>query len=94
MNLNNESDCVEMENLPDRVKNFQPSEGPQDSDQISSLAFDETDSLENAVSHLEKTMIASAMKQFDGNISKAARKLGLSRQGMHNKLHKYGMKTG
>ena len=41
--------------------------------------------------HMEKAEIARTMNRTDGNKSRAARALGLSRQGLKNKLSRYGM---
>jgi two-component system NtrC family response regulator len=48
--------------------------------------------LDEAVMALEVEWISRAMQMTGGNISQAARALGLSRQGLHNKLAKYGIK--
>ena len=48
--------------------------------------------LDEAVMALEVDWINRAMKTTGGNISQAAKVLGLSRQGLHNKLAKYGIK--
>jgi len=41
---------------------------------------------------LEVEWINRVMRTTGGNISHAAKALGLSRQGLHNKLAKYGIK--
>jgi transcriptional regulator with GAF, ATPase, and Fis domain len=48
--------------------------------------------LDEAVMALEVEWINRAMQATGGNISQAARVLGLSRQGLHNKLAKYGIR--
>jgi two-component system response regulator HupR/HoxA len=50
--------------------------------------------LEEAVMALEVDWVNRAMKATGGNISQAAKVLGLSRQGLHNKLAKYGIREG
>ncbi|HLP40963.1 MAG TPA: sigma-54 dependent transcriptional regulator [Fibrobacteria bacterium] len=50
--------------------------------------------LDEAVMALEVEWINRAMRMTSGNISQAARALGLSRQGLHNKLAKYGIREG
>ncbi len=47
--------------------------------------------LDDAVMALEKDMIERALVECENNISQTARRLGLSRQGLHNKLAKYGL---
>ncbi len=48
--------------------------------------------LDEAVMSLEVEWINRAMNATGGNISQAAKALGLSRQGLHNKLAKYGIR--
>jgi transcriptional regulator with GAF, ATPase, and Fis domain len=50
--------------------------------------------LDEAVMSLEVEWISRAMRMTGGNISQAAKALGLSRQGLHNKLAKYGIREG
>lgn len=51
--------------------------------------------LEDAVGELEKKLIAEAMNRHNGNISRIARELGLTRRGLYLKLERYGLeKTG
>ena len=47
--------------------------------------------LKGCVEALEKQMLAAAMKRFDGNKTKVAEVLGLSRLGLRKKLARYGM---
>ena len=47
--------------------------------------------LKECVEALEKAMIRGALSQCVGNISQAATHLGLSRQGLQQKLKKYGI---
>ena len=50
--------------------------------------------LDDAVARLERDWIQKALRDSQGNISQAARVLGLSRQGLHNKLERFGIKPG
>lgn len=52
---------------------------------------DEPRSLKEAVETLEFRMIADTLEKCGGNRSAAAKILGLSRQGLHNKMHRYGI---
>jgi transcriptional regulator with GAF, ATPase, and Fis domain len=45
--------------------------------------------LKDAVDRLEKSMITAAIESCSGNKTMAAKRLGLSRQGLINKIHKY-----
>jgi len=40
---------------------------------------------------MEKTLIIKAMKRFNGNITDAARELGLSRAALYRRMEKYGL---
>ena len=40
---------------------------------------------------IEQRMIAKCMKHYDGNISRAAEALGLSRAALYRRLEKYGL---
>jgi len=44
-----------------------------------------------AVAHLEREMIVAALDRSMGNISEAARTLGLTRRGLYLKLHRLGL---
>jgi len=48
--------------------------------------------LKDATEELERKMVRAALERFDGNRSLAARALGLSRQGLINKIYRYGLK--
>ncbi|MCK6623071.1 MAG: sigma-54-dependent Fis family transcriptional regulator [Calditrichaceae bacterium] len=48
-------------------------------------------SLKEMVDSLEKLYITRALEEFRGNVSRAAQKLGLSRLGLHKKMHRYGI---
>jgi transcriptional regulator of acetoin/glycerol metabolism len=42
---------------------------------------------------IEKAMIAKCMRAYDGNISKVAEALGVSRAALYRRLEKYGIGT-
>jgi len=48
-------------------------------------------SLKKAIAELEERMVRQAMEQTRGNQQQAARRLGLSRQGLINKMKRYGI---
>jgi DNA-binding NtrC family response regulator len=48
--------------------------------------------LEEKIAALERKEIARALQATGGNKSQAATKLGLSRQGLLNKMDRYGLK--
>ena len=43
------------------------------------------------VEDAEKAIIIRALKEFDGNRTKAAKKIGMSRRTLHRKLHTYNL---
>lgn len=50
-------------------------------------------SLPRYVERIEQTLISQALDEHDGNLSRTARALGLSRQGLKNKMRRYGLRT-
>jgi DNA-binding NtrC family response regulator len=50
--------------------------------------------LASAVEHLERDLIQAALSRSAGNISEAARVLGLTRRGLYLKLRRLGLETG
>lgn len=57
-------------------------------------AFPKSVTLKEAVELLEKKMVAEALSLSGGNRTVAARRLGLSRQGLLNKIARYGLEDG
>lgn len=51
-----------------------------------------TSSLKEKVEDLEKAVIVNYLEKFDGNISRVASELGLSRVGLRNKLSRYDLR--
>lgn len=47
--------------------------------------------LRQARSQLEKTLIRQALARTNGNVTRAAEELGISRQALHESMHKYGL---
>ncbi|MCA1615780.1 MAG: sigma 54-interacting transcriptional regulator [Acidobacteria bacterium] len=52
----------------------------------------QTLTLAEAMAELERRMIAEALRKHSGNISRAARELGLTRRGLYLKLERYSLK--
>jgi len=57
---------------------------------IDDIAVSNPVTLKEAIEQIEKSMIQDALDSCSGNRSIAARRLGLSRQGLINKIHKFG----
>ena len=47
--------------------------------------------LADALAEVERRMIAEALRKHNGNISRAARELGLTRRGLYLKLERHSM---
>ena len=47
--------------------------------------------LPGAVARLERTMIAAALRETEGNRARAARRLGIQRQLLYAKIERYGL---
>ena len=60
----------------------------------STLALGSGHSLKQAVEALEKRLILDALDRCQQNQQRAAKALGLSRQGLIKKVKRYGMKPG
>jgi transcriptional regulator with GAF, ATPase, and Fis domain len=60
------------------------------------LALSDPDDLDlrTRVEHVERELIARALKRTNGNHTQAARVLGLSRYGLLKKMQRYGTRTG
>jgi two-component system response regulator HupR/HoxA len=51
-----------------------------------------TATLKDKVEDLERSVIVNYLEKFDGNISRVASELGLSRVGLRNKLSRYDLR--
>jgi DNA-binding NtrC family response regulator len=51
----------------------------------------ESTTLAEALEEVERRMIAESLRRHKGNISRAARELGLTRRGLYLKLDRYGI---
>ena len=74
---------ITLRDLPVSVKNAGPPAAPQRSLTSSDLT----------VKDAEKQLIIRALKDCDGNRTRAAQKLGMSRRTMHRKLHVYQLEN-
>ena len=93
LNMIGDRELVLPEDLPDRVQAGHRNPSPPFADGSAS-PIPHALLLDEAVMALEVEWINRAMKQTAGNISQAAKTLGLSRQGLHNKLAKYAIREG
>jgi two-component system NtrC family response regulator len=65
-----------------------------DLEDLSSIESAPAANLKEAVADLEKRLIVKSLQASGGNLSQAARDLGLSRLGLRNKLERYGLQGG
>ena len=61
---------------------------------LRAVAAPDGDSLADQIEALERRAVASALNAEGGNRSRAAKRLGLSRQGLLNKLARFGLASG
>ncbi|HSG40988.1 MAG TPA: sigma-54 dependent transcriptional regulator [Thermoanaerobaculia bacterium] len=84
-------DVVQPEDLPQEVRGAAPREG----DPGAGLTWDPEDDFQTAkkkvIDRFEKAILTEALREHGGNISQAARKLGLHRQNLQQKLHELGI---
>ncbi|HZS12717.1 MAG TPA: PEP-CTERM-box response regulator transcription factor [Nitrospirales bacterium] len=64
---------------------------PADMELASAATQTNTVTLRQARSELEKTLIRQALSRTNGNVTRAAEELGISRQALHECIHKYGL---
>jgi two-component system, NtrC family, response regulator HydG len=66
---------------------LQPEDFFFENQQSQSPSFDQTYQLDE----MEKTMIVKTLKKFNGNITEAAKELGLTRASLYRRIEKYGI---
>jgi len=106
LNMVGGRDSIMPEDLPDRIQTAVAGAGNRpagfasgaqaahngDGTDVAAAGMPKDLLLDEAVMSLEVEWINRAMQSTSGNISQAAKALGLSRQGLHNKLAKYGIR--
>ncbi len=87
-------DVVQPEDLPQEVRGAAPRDGDP-GDLGKGLAWDPEDDFQTAkkkvIDRFERAIVTEALREHGGNISQAARKLGLHRQNLQQKLHELGI---
>ena len=82
-------EVIQPDDLPQEVRGAAPDGGG------GGIAWDPQDDLatakKKAVDRLERAMVTEALREHAGNISQAARRLGLHRQSLQQKLHELGI---
>lgn len=67
-------------------------EGMEERVQLSPPRGSASGSLKGQVSRYERELLVNYLERFDGNVSRMARELNLSRWGLHKKLEKHGLR--
>ncbi len=83
LTLSSSGEEIKVEYLSDRIK------GTKRQTDLNDVM---SGTLPEAVARLEKNMVEDALKRTQGNRSQAAKQLGLTRQGLFNKISRYGIK--
>ena len=97
--LARDGDWIDLEQLSDRIRHPHARD-PQDAADREALpetaerteVGESTGDLREAMAGFERTRIAEVLEQTGGNVSEAARVLGLSRGALHRKLKEHGLR--
>jgi diguanylate cyclase (GGDEF)-like protein len=81
------SGVIEVEHMPDRLRDSGFPVGP-----LAPLHLGDGVDVREQIADIERGTIVAALEACDGNQTRAARKLGLSRRALIYKLEKYGLK--
>ena len=95
--LARDGDWIDVGQLSDRVRQgatVRTGDEPAGADaaEARTVAADASDDLREAMASFERTRIAEILEQTGGNVSEAARVLGLSRGALHRKLKEHGLR--
>ena len=83
-----ESNVIDADSLPQEILSYNgQSEGSSSSSRVSSDSSEPL--LNSAIDDREKEVIIKALKEHDGNKTKTALALGISRRSLHRKIQKY-----
>lgn len=77
---------IEVDDLPDRVRSAEVRPGQ------SPILVDTSLDVRDQLADVEKTTIQAALAAVDGNQTKAAKRIGISRRALIYKMEKYGLK--
>ncbi len=78
--------AVEIEDLPDRVRDAASSSGASEG------SSDQSGDMRDQIADLERATIVAALESCGGNQTQTAKKLGISRRALIYKMEKYGLK--
>ena len=87
--LANGKTTISEDEISEHIKNFNISE--ESNNKILSIPSIKNLSLKTAIEQLEIKMLREVLEKTKGNKSKAARQLGITRQGLLNKIARYGL---
>lgn len=85
---------LEFNDLPDLIKDFYQEEAIKDEGQAHSetLYIEEDQGIDDHLKEIERNIIIDQLEKCDGNVTRAADRLGLSRQTLDYRLKKYKIK--
>ena len=84
--VSEDGQLITLENLSEKIKSLKPTSKVE-------LTQLKGASLKETVEELEHKIITSTLQQYRWNQSKVAKKLGLSRMGLSNKIKRYGIES-
>ncbi len=87
MNMIGDEHVINREHLPNHVEEILE----QRSEKADTINYNAIESLPDYLGQLESDIIAFNYNKHDGNVTKTAQKLGLSRQNLQHKLKKYNL---
>ncbi|WP_430882672.1 sigma-54 interaction domain-containing protein [Fusibacter sp. JL216-2] len=87
MNMIGDEHVINREHLPNHVEEILE----QRSEKADTVNYNAIESLPDYLGQLESDIIAFNYNKHDGNVTKTAQKLGLSRQNLQHKLKKYNL---
>lgn len=87
MNMIGDEHVINREHLPNHVEEILE----QRSEKADTVNYNAIESLPDYLGQLESDIIAFNYNKHDGNVTKTAQKLGLSRQNLQHKLKKYSL---
>ena len=70
---------------------FSPIELPVATEKLKSISSDQVDMPATNLADIEESAIISALKKYEGNVSRAAKELGITRASLYRRMQKYDL---
>ncbi len=84
-----ESNVIDADSLPQEILSYGKEDAPASGSDAGHPASDSEIPLNSAIDDREKEIIIKALREHDGNKTKTALALGISRRSLHRKIQKY-----